>query len=97
MSNDYERAQKAAAQQAVRVLSDYVNNMGHDPKAFVEALSREHRTLQQSATSLMLAWFEHLSKLEDGWYDLRNEASVQVAKKIWPVIEANYSQRLPLI
>ena len=95
--SDYERAQKEEAQKAVRALSDFVNNMGHDPKAFVEALSREHRTLQQSATSVMLAWFEHLSKLEEGWYDLRNEASVQVAKKIWPIVEENYFRRLPLI
>ena len=60
-------------------------------------MSREHRTLQQVMTGLMLSWFEHLASLSDkpGHYDLRNEASVKVAKK---VMEATGGvTRLPLI
>jgi hypothetical protein len=94
---DYERIEQEQAQQAVRVLSDFVNSYSHNPKAFVEALSREHRTLQQSATSLMLAWFTHLASLHEGEYDGRNEASVKMAKLIQPILVENYFTRLPLI
>ena len=79
---------------AVRLLSR-IANKGSSPKLFVEEMSREHRTLQQVMTGLMLSWFEHLAELPEGHYDLRNEASVKVAKK---VMEATGGvTRLPLI
>lgn len=43
-------------------------------------MSREHRTLQQGFTRLAVAWILDLAKREH--YDLRNEASVTLAKKI---------------
>ena len=51
-----------------------------DTTLFVERMSREHRTLQQTFTRLCIKWLQHLSQTEH--YDLRNEASVEFAKSI---------------
>lgn len=100
--NDYayrraqaERQMNDEAKAAIRALSDYVNRY-HDMKPLVEAMSHEHRTLQQCMTGFMLKWFLHLSELGENWYDLRNEASVKVARKIVSQIE-EVKWGLPLI
>lgn len=92
-----ETRSQEEAQKAVRAFSDFVNNMMHNPEDFIDAMQREHRTLQQCMTGVMLRWFEHLSKLEPGWYDLRNEASVEVSKKIMAAIGDTFYRRLPFI
>lgn len=48
---------------------------------FVEEMSRQHRTLQQSFTRLVVAWLEHLGKLPEGRFDLRNQASVELGRE----------------
>jgi predicted metal-dependent hydrolase len=53
------------------VIKDAIATMAHD-----------HRTLQQTFTMLCLAWLRHLASLTDRDYDLRNEASVLLAKEI---------------
>ena len=78
------------AKQAAETVADYVNNMGHDPKEFVEQMARQHRTLQQSFTGVCLKWLEHLSKLKEGEFDLRNEDSVKVAQKLLKDIDPRY-------
>lgn len=84
--NDARKARNeyfpAPAEQAARAVSDFVNNMSHKNSDFVEAMAREHRTLQQSFTGLCLAWLAHLAQLGEGEFDGRNEASVQRAKLI---------------
>lgn len=60
---------------------------------FVEAMAIQHRTHQQGFTTLCLAWLTHLAALEEGKgeYDGRNEASVQVARKILAAVpDAKY-------
>ena len=74
------KASQAEAAAAVEAMSRFVNNFGMDAAAFVEGLSREHRTLQQTATGVMLQWLRHLASKKDHEYDLRNEAAVQAAK-----------------
>ena len=69
-----------AAVEAVAAMSTFVNNFNMDAAAFVEGLSREHRTIQQTATGVMLLWLRHLASLNEHEYDLRNEAAVQAAK-----------------
>ena len=71
----------AEAQEAVRKLTSFVNR-GGAPNDFVAALRMEHRTLQQGVGRCMVAWIEYLSSLEEGFYDLRNQASVELAKQI---------------
>jgi hypothetical protein len=60
-------------------------------------MSREHRTHQQSVTGLMLEWFKYLASLDENHrYDLRNEASVKLAKKIIDAISVDgYVPSLP--
>jgi hypothetical protein len=57
---------------------------GGDRKKFVGAMLREHRTLQQSFTKLVVDWLVALSESN---YDMRNEASVKLAQALVPVIE----------
>lgn len=61
-------------------ISSFLNceNMGF----LMEAMSRQHRTLQQRFTAFALQWLFYLSRLDSADYDLRNEASVRVAKQV---------------
>jgi hypothetical protein len=81
-------------QAAVEALSNVANH-GASGKEFVESMANEHRTLQQAMTGLMLAWFKHLAALPEGHYDLRNEASVRIAKKIMTAVDG--ATHLPCI
>ena len=78
------------AKQAVETVTDYVNNMCHDPKEFVEQMARQHRTLQQSFTGVCLEWLKHLSTLNEGEFDPRNQDSVMVAKKLLKNVDLRY-------
>lgn len=89
-----ERSQKAA--EAIRELSNYVNGNHGAYKPLVEAMREEHRTLQQAMTGFMLAWFCDLASRRESEYDLRNEASVRLAKKIVEKFE-EMQWGLPLI
>jgi hypothetical protein len=77
---------EALARDIVDKLSRYVNQ-GRPAKYIVVELAREHRTLQQSMTTVMLQWFVHLASLSENFYDLRNEAAVKTAKVILPVLK----------
>ena len=79
----------------VRAVSHIVNVYGAaEAEFFVREMAREHRTLQQGFTRLCRAWLLHLASLEEPHYDLRNEASVELARKIRTTLEDN---PLPLI
>jgi len=81
--------------EVVSSVSHLVNAYGHDEvDFFVREMGREHRTLQQGFTRLCRAWFLHLATLKEFQYDLRNEASVELARKIMGILEDN---PLPLI
>jgi len=74
--------------EAAREIADFVNNMSCNTKAFVEAMGNEHRTLQQSFTSLCFEWIRHCSKkYEDKNFDLRNEWSCKVSNDILKKVE----------
>ena len=64
---------------------------------FCDQMGREHRTLQQQFTGLCICWFRHLAKQEN--FDLRNQASVELAKLLAPVIEeyTHGANRLPYV
>ena len=81
--------------EAVQSVSHLVNAYGHEEADFfIREMGREHRTLQQGFTRLCRAWFLYLANLEESHYDLRNEASVELARKIKVTLENNH---LPLI
>jgi hypothetical protein len=65
----------------VQEITDYVNTFNDKSKEFCEAMSCEHRTLQQSFTKLCLQWIEHCASVEyrtDG----RNEQSQKIAREL---------------
>ena len=69
------------AQEAAKVMSNFCNGYySRQIEEFVEEMSYEHRTLQQSFTKVCFAWIEHLAQSEN--YDLRNEAAVEACKSI---------------
>ena len=70
-----------------------VNDFGFSPKKVAEALQNEHRTLQQSFTSLCLEWL-NICASDEYRYDGRNELSHLVAKEL---IEGHEVSRLPMI
>jgi hypothetical protein len=70
----------ATGKEAVKGLSDFVNNMTCSPKEFVEA--NEHRTLQQNSFRVMWKCIEYWASLEDNQYDLRNEGTVKACKDL---------------
>lgn len=94
---------KTPGEHAAKIMADYVNSFSHDGREFVEAMSRQHRTLQQSFTGVMLAWLKHLSELEEPYFDDRNKASVEIAKRLLdrskadPDFDPKYDLHLPLI
>lgn len=75
MDNNQEKAIQIAEN-----ITDYVNTFSRRDE-FNEAMSRQHRTLQQSFTRLCLRWLEHISK-DEYQTDLRNQGSKDIAKKI---------------
>lgn len=51
-------------------------------KEFAAAMERQHRTLQQSAMRLFVAWVESVAETKDGRFDARNEGTVRLAKAL---------------
>jgi hypothetical protein len=89
---------KPTGEEAARFMADFVNNFTPEIEEFVKTMASEHRTLQQSFTGLCLAWLKALAELPEGRWDLRNEASVEIAKEIMAKVEkAGWGHRLPMI
>lgn len=66
-----------------KLLSVFCNSFTVDVKGFVAQIMNEHRTLQQTVFGLMMATIKEWAKEADtGRYDLRNEATVKMSKKI---------------
>lgn len=82
-----ERADRDRAAVAVKAMSSFVNLMGFGGEQFVAQMAREHRTLQQCFTGLMILWLRHLATLTENQYDARNQGSVELAKKLVGSVE----------
>ena len=81
-----------------RLVDEFCNKADDsDMTAFVEQLTkRTHRTLQQKACALMVKTFEAWAA-DKGGHDLRNEATVKLAKKFVEATGDKYDRYLPLI
>jgi hypothetical protein len=89
-------AEKKLAIELVEKLANYVNIMGRDYAPFIERLIYgTHRTLQQSVFGLFLQCIKGFAELPERYTDPRNEATVEVCKKIMEAVEGR--TRLPLI
>ncbi len=86
----------ATGKDAAAYIASYLNVIGdgEDIAAFVAAMREEHRTLQQGFTRLVVAWLHDLAKREH--FDLRNEASVKLARKLLEGKD-EFDTHLPLI
>ncbi len=83
--------------EVVNKLGDLINNFDTrgQADAFCKALMRQHRTLQQNFWGVMIkVIFEYA---ETDRYDLRNEASVQLCKKLKKFLEEEGWLALPCI
>lgn len=80
-------------QEHVRAVSDAANAItSHGCKEFAQQFSKSHRTIQQNYTRMCIAWLEELAEQKN--YDLRNEASVKLAKEF---VEKVKERGLPYI
>ena len=76
------------AKEAVKEMQDFVNNMSCPIDEFVEGMSYEHRTLQQTFTNLCFAWIRKAAEMkEQGRFDLRNQHSVEKCAEIVEKVE----------
>lgn len=80
-------------------IGNKLNSMSFSNKVFCEFFSREHRTLQQSFTSLCIDWLKYCAS-DDYPRDERNEAAHIVAKEMLGAFEKEHGvlpNRLPFI
>ena len=77
-SDEYQKAKKLTSD-----ITDFLNNFNYEETSqlFNEAMSREHRTLQQNFTRLVLKWIEYMAS-DEYRTDGRNEQSKQMANTI---------------
>jgi hypothetical protein len=72
---------KKETKELVNDITDYLNTFNTREKEFCEAMSCEHRTLQQNFTRLCFEWIEHCASAEyrtDG----RNEGSQRISQAV---------------
>lgn len=69
---------------AANAVSNIVNySGGAGTNAFLEQMSRDHRTLQQSFTRLCLQWLEQVAERKGPQFtDARNETSQEIAENL---------------
>jgi len=85
------------AKRLVQELTDFVNYTSRSEYGvFVQELARQHRTLQQASTKLMLVWLAYCAS-EDYRTDGRNEATKALAQEIQAKLEFPLDTYLPMI
>jgi deoxyribodipyrimidine photolyase-like uncharacterized protein len=70
------------ARDAQNVLSQFTNDTIADDDAFIEAIKRDHRTLQQSQVRLALKIIEAFAEIPERLTDARNEGAVKTSKEV---------------
>lgn len=64
-----------------------VNDFGFQDEELAKSMANDHPTLQQSFMRMVVQFIEKMA--DKSYYDDRNKASVQLAKKLKPIIEEN--------
>lgn len=83
------------AVEVAQQVSSLVNTMSSNGvDVFLDEMDHDHRTLKQSFTRLCVKWLELQAAKEDGQFDQRNEASIELAKKF---VEQVDDRHLPYI
>lgn len=93
-----ERERKESAEEVAEKLSRFVNNYNMPKEHFINAVLRDHNTLQQSTIRLFLETIEAVAKQE--FFDGRNEAAVKTCRELVEMYEEKHGfkpSNLPLI
>ncbi len=80
-----ERSERDSMRRIVDSLFNEINSFSYEKhvKNFFDAITHQHRTLQQSFWRMMFEVIKRYAELDkDGWYDLRNEASIKMCVKL---------------
>lgn len=64
-----------------------VNDFGFQDEELAKSMANDHPTLQQSFMRMVVQFIEKMA--DKPYYDDRNKASVELAKKLKPIIEEN--------
>lgn len=84
---------RMSGEQLQKETSLFVNGFnGKEQKNFIEEMSREHRTLQQSYTRFVFQWIKAMA--EQKHTDARNQAAKETCQEIINLIDLD---KLPLI
>lgn len=98
MKGKIQHGRDLTGAELAQMIDEFVNC--HDRKGveeFVEQVTcRTHRTLQQKIMGLFVATIDAWAE-DKGGHDLRNEATVKLAKKIIAATGDKYDRYLPLI
>lgn len=99
MENTKLHGRDLTAAELVRLMDEYVNSHGDSDFAKVaeEVTTRVHRTLQQKLMGLFVAVIASWAAKTEHQYDLRNEATVKLAKRIIEATGDKYDRHLPCI
>lgn len=91
MDIDTDRYGRVSGKGLAKVVSQFVNSGGDgaDAQEFAQVVTNDHRTLQQKTTALFLtAIIAQAESADEGWTDLRNEASAAIAQKVRDLLVA---------
>lgn len=82
--------EKQTPKEVSNAVSLMLNCFGNkNGKAFIEEMSKEHKTLQQRFTQLCFDWLSHCDSLQaTKRFDGRNEASVDIANKLFDFMDS---------
>ena len=84
MVDEKNQSHEEFAEEFARRFGNTVNRMGYPQEEIVAQMLREHRTIQQEFMKFFMHFVEEMSKNTS---DLRNEASVALAKEIMAIDE----------
>lgn len=78
--NEYEAKAEKEVREFAETFSRFANRLGRCNKGAVKALANDHPTLQQNVMRFFLEFCQEMA--QKPYSDARNEASVELAKKI---------------
>lgn len=88
MSN-LSRKEQEARDSAERILDD-LNDLGFDRNHFADQVVHSHRSCQQNLFRVFIDCCERWAEMERrGFFDIRNEHTVKMAKKIMEIEDIN--------
>jgi hypothetical protein len=68
-------------------MDNFVNNFTADLDGFVDALKKEDESLKVRFATISLFWIKKMNKyLEQDWFDLRNQYSIETSDKIRKIL-----------